>query len=99
MTMTKRTSKTAQQRRDETAVRKQKLIENLRDDSIGVFVNSKMTYEQAHEAGGPTPATIGKWVRRETRTPQLATIMMLLQACDHDLYIAPKGEIARRTIS
>lgn len=74
-------------------------LEDLRDDCIGIVLDSNMTFKQVHEKGGPTPQTIGKWLYRETRFPQLATIRAMLNACDHDLTITPKGEATVRRFS
>ena len=74
-------------------------LEDLRDDCIGIVLDSNMTFKQVHEKGGPTPQTIGKWLYRETRFPQLATVRAMLNACDHDLTITPKGEATVRRFS
>lgn len=66
-------------------------LEDLRDDCIAIVMNSGMTFKQVHERGGPTSQTTSKWLYRETKFPQLATIRAILNACDHDLTIAPKG--------
>lgn len=72
-------------------------LEDLRDDSIAVMINSGQSLKRVHERGGPTPQTISKWLYRETRFPQLATVRALLNACDHDLTVVSKGnaEITR----
>lgn len=71
-------------------------LEDLRDDTIAVAINSGQTFKSIHERGGPTPQTIAKWLYRETKFPQLATVRAILQACDHDLTIAPKAEVVIR---
>lgn len=71
-------------------------LEDLRDDCIAIVINSKMTFKQVHEEGGPTPKTTSRWLYRETKFPQLATIRAMLNACGHELAIAPKnGRIKR----
>jgi hypothetical protein len=62
-------------------------LEDLRDDCIAVMLNSGQSLKRVHERGGPTPQTTSKWLYRETRFPQLATIRAMLKACDHDLVI------------
>lgn len=74
-------------------------LEDLRDDCIAVVLNSKQTFKQVHERGGPTPQTIGKWLYRETKFPQLATIRAILKACDFDLTISQAGEFEPRRFS
>lgn len=77
---------------DEPGARKPLVdLEDLRDDSIAVMINSGQTLKRVHERGGPTPQTISKWLYRETRFPQLATVRALLNACDHDLTVVSKG--------
>lgn len=61
------------------------LLEDLRDDCVAIFLNSGMTQQQVHEAGGPTPQTISKWLYKETRFPQLPSVRALLKACGGDL--------------
>lgn len=55
-------------------------LENLRDDCIALFVNSKLTQKQVHERGGPTPNTISRWLYRETMFPRLATVQSFVLA-------------------
>lgn len=77
---------------DEPGARKPLVdLEDLRDDSIAVMINSGQSLKRVHERGGPTPQTISKWLYRETRFPQLATVRALLNACDHDLTVVSKG--------
>lgn len=89
----------AKKKIDEPGARKPLVdLEDLRDDSIAVMLNSGQTLKRVHERGGPTPQTISKWLYRETRFPQLATVRALLNACDHDLVVMSKngqGEIRR----
>lgn len=66
-------------------------LEDLRDDCVAVVLNSGQSFKRVHEKGGPTPQTTSKWLYRETRFPQLATIRAMLNACDYDLTIAHKG--------
>lgn len=71
-------------------------LEDIRDDCIAVVLNSGLTFKQVRERGGPTPQTTGKWLYRETKFPQFATIRAILNACDFDITIAPKGEVQLR---
>lgn len=76
---------------DEQGARKPLVdLEDLRDDSIAVMINSGQSLKRVHERGGPTPQTISKWLYRETRFPQLATVRALLNACDHDLTVVSR---------
>lgn len=70
-------------------------LEDLRDDCIAVVRNSRLTFNQIRERGGPSPQTLSKWLYRETRFPQLATIRAALLACDHDFSITPQAEVTR----
>lgn len=74
-------------------------LEDLRDDCIGIALETKMTFKDIHEKGGPTPQTSAKWLYRETRFPQLATIRAMLRACDYDLTVAPRGDFEARRFS
>jgi hypothetical protein len=67
-------------------------LEDIRDDCIGIALETKMSFKQIHENGGPTPQTQSKWLYRETRFPQLATIRAMLRACDYDLTVTRVGE-------
>lgn len=69
-------------------------LEDIRDDCIAVFLNSGMTQEQVHANGGPTPGTISKWLYKETRFPQFATIRSMLKACGGDL-VPVSGKMAK----
>ncbi len=64
-------------------------LEDLRDDTIAVVLNSRMTFRQVQEKGGPTQQTISKWLYRETKFPRLDTIRATLQACDYDFVVVP----------
>ena len=66
-------------------------LEDLRDDCVAVVLNSGNSFKRVHEKGGPTPQTISKWLYKETMFPQLATVRAILNACGHELTIAPKG--------
>jgi len=66
-------------------------LEDIRDDCIAVVLNSGQSFQKVHERGGPTPQTIGKWLYKETMFPQLATVRAMLNACGHEITIAPKG--------
>lgn len=60
-------------------------LENLRDDCIALFVDSGLTQKQIHERGGPTPATISKWLYGETHFPRYSSIESFLLALGHEL--------------
>lgn len=62
-------------------------LEDIRDDCIAIFLNSGMTYEEVHANGGPTHNTITRWLYKETRFPQFATIRTFLKACGSDLVV------------
>jgi transcriptional regulator with XRE-family HTH domain len=70
-------------------------LEDLRDDCIALFINSGMTQKQLHEAGGPTPQTISKWLYRETRFPRMDTIRSFLKALDYDIAPMPISRIEK----
>lgn len=65
-------------------------LEDLRDDCIALFLNSGMTQQQVHAAGGPTPGTISKWLYKETRFPRMDSIRSMLRALGCDMVIMPK---------
>ena len=62
-------------------------IADLMEDTISVIRNSKLTFEQIRAKGGPCPATLVKWLSRETTRPQLNTLRAALVACGADFYI------------
>lgn len=66
-------------------------LEDLRDDCIAVVINSGQSFKRVHEQGGPTPQTTSKWLYRQTQFPQLATVRAMLNACGHEITIAPHG--------
>lgn len=66
-------------------------LEDIRDDCVAVVINSGQSFKRVHENGGPTPQTTSKWLHRETMFPQLATVRAMLNACGHELTIAPHG--------
>lgn len=70
-------------------------LEDLRDDCIAVFRDSGMTMREVHQAGGPTPQTISKWLYKETRFPRLDSVRALLQALGHELMPMPKEQAAQ----
>jgi hypothetical protein len=74
-------------------------LEDLRDDCIGIALETKMSFKDIHEKGGPTPQTSAKWLYRETRFPQLATIRAMLRACDYDLSVTPTEDFEPRRFS
>lgn len=79
--MLNKTRKTPLKREPVTA------LEDLRDDCIALFLNSKLNYQQVHAAGGPTPQTISKWLHKETMFPRLDTVRALLKALNADLVV------------
>lgn len=76
-----------------TALKREPLtdLEDIRDDCVAVVINSGQSFKRVHENGGPTPQTISKWLHKETMFPQLATVRAMLNACGHEITIAPKG--------
>lgn len=60
-------------------------LEHLRDDCIALFIDSGLTQKQVHERGGPTPATISKWLYGETQFPRFSSIEAFLAALGHEL--------------
>lgn len=67
-------------------------LEDIRDDCIAIFLNTNMTQEEVHQNGGPTPTTISRWLYKETRFPQFATVRSLLKACGADLVAVSGGK-------
>ncbi len=74
-------------------------LEDLRDDCIGIVLESRLSFKEVHARGGPTPQTIGKWLYRETRFPQLGTVRAILKACEYDLTIEKRGNVQVRKFS
>jgi transcriptional regulator with XRE-family HTH domain len=68
-------------------------LEDMRDDCIALFVNSKLTQKEIHERGGPTPGTISKWLYKETFFPRYATIDSFLRALGYALTPVPLGDL------
>lgn len=62
-------------------------LEDLRDDSVALFINSGLSFEAVHAAGGPTGPTISKWLYKETRFPRLDTMRALVRAVGGDIRI------------
>ena len=60
-------------------------LEFLRDDCVALFKDSNKTQQQIYKAGGPTPATISKWIYGETRFPRLNSILSFLLALGYRL--------------
>jgi hypothetical protein len=58
-------------------------------------MNSDMTMKAVHEAGGPTPQTISKWLYKETRFPRMDSIRAFLQALGYDYVIMPRIKAQR----
>lgn len=88
--MTRMTKQDRERVMADLARRKQLIIEDLRDQCIGLLKDSNMTQRQVFENGGPTPQTIKKWTYRETRSPQLATVSTFLNALGYDLAVVAK---------
>ena len=68
-------------------------LEDLRDDCIALYINSGLTQKQIHERGGPTPATISKWLYKETHFPRYDSIERFLLALDYGLTPMPLHQI------
>ena len=67
-------------------------LEDLRDDTIAVVLNSGLSFRQVQEAGGPTSQTLSKWLYKETKFPRLDTVRSILQVCGHELRVVPTHE-------
>jgi hypothetical protein len=67
-------------------------LEDLRDDCIALFLNSKMTMKQVHAQGGPTEVTIRRWLYKETRFPRMDTVRSLLLALGADMVVRPRDQ-------
>ena len=63
-------------------------LEDLRDDTIAVVLNSGLTFQQIEDQGGPTRNTISKWLYKETKFPRLDTARSILQICGFDFAVA-----------
>ena len=78
-------------------------LEELRDDCIALYLNSKLNQQQIHAAGGPTPSTISKWLYKETMFPRYSTISSFLSALGCRLIVvdkaAPVSEAARTKVA
>jgi hypothetical protein len=74
-------------------------LEDLRDDTMGIALETRMSFKEIHAQGGPTPQTISKWLYRETRFPQLATVRAILRPCGFDLSVIRQGELEPRRFS
>lgn len=70
-------------------------LENMRDDCIALFLNSGLRQRDIHERGGPTPATISKWLYKETFFPRYTTIDSFLRALGYGLTPVPLGNITQ----
>lgn len=64
-------------------------LEDLRDDTIAVVLNSGKSFKKVEEDGGPTAGTLSKWLYKETLFPRLDTIRAALQACNYDFAVVP----------
>jgi hypothetical protein len=65
-------------------------LEDLRDDCVALFIDSGLTQVQVHQRGGPTPATISKWLYRETKFPRMDTMRALMIALDCDIVMVTR---------
>ncbi len=70
-----------------------KQLEDLRDDCIALYKNAGITQKQIHERGGPTPATITKWLYKETHFPRYDSIERFLMALGYGLTPLPLAAI------
>jgi hypothetical protein len=70
-------------------------LEDLRDDSIALFIDSGLTQAQVHANGGPTPGTISKWLYKETRFPRLDTMRALIRAVGGEMIIVSDAVASR----
>lgn len=64
-------------------------LEDLRDDTVAVVLNSKHTFKDIQELGGPTKQTLSKWLYKETKFPRLDTVRSILKICGYDLAVMP----------
>lgn len=69
-------------------------LEDLRDDCIALYLNSGLTQKDIHAKGGPTPATISKWLYKETMFPRYQSIESFLLALGYGLTPQPLEAIA-----
>ena len=67
-------------------------LEDMRDDCIALFINSKLTQKDIYERGGPTPGTISKWLYKETFFPRYSTIDSFLRALGYALTPVALGQ-------
>lgn len=66
-------------------------LEGLRDDCIALFLNSGLRQKDIHQAGGPTPGTISKWLYKETMFPRYSTIASFTRALGCRIAIVEKS--------
>jgi hypothetical protein len=64
----------------------------MRDDCVALFINSGMTQRDVHAAGGPTPATISKWLYKETKFPRLDTMRALVRAVGGEILVVSREQ-------
>lgn len=65
-------------------------VSEIRDLCMGLVDRSPLTYAGIKERGGACASTLTKWAHKETRRPQLATLVRTLRVLDHDIAIIPK---------
>lgn len=73
-------------------------LEALRDDCIALFINSKLTQQQIHQAGGPTPQTISRWLYKETAFPRYSTISTFLHALGCRMVVVDKAAVVPQEV-
>lgn len=64
-------------------------LEDLRDDTIAVVLNSGMSFTKIEQEGGPTTTTLRKWLYKETKFPRLDTVRSILKICGYDFAVVP----------
>lgn len=65
-------------------------VSEIRDLCMGLVDRSHLTYAGIKERGGACASTLTKWAHKETRRPQLATLVRTLRVLDHDIAIIQK---------
>ena len=82
--------KTAEQWQRELRSLEVNPIEDVRDDVISLIRNAKLSFPEVEAKGGPTAGTLNKWMDKETKRPQFATLQRALHAIGKDFYIGVK---------
>lgn len=73
-------------------------LESLRDDCIALFINSRLTQQQIHQSGGPTPQTISRWLYKETAFPRYSTISTFLHALGCRMVVVDKAAVVPQQV-